>query len=149
MINEIPPHKLAWFGVSSVFGGCSAVMGYCSRSGDRTFGAGTIAAGNGLLVGLLASLMASSYADCDPIWLVVGAIGLGWSTGFAGVIQALAWAWAAKENALAFVDAIQEVRQAAKARLTGSRPTPPLPQPPKPDDESTGKSPPGSSPPKS
>ncbi len=143
MIHDIPPLKLAWFGVSSIFGGAAAVMGYCSRSAERTPAAATIAGGNGLLVGLSAALGASNYADCDPIWLVLGALMLGWATGHFGVLAALAWIWAAKEEIASILEAWNEMRQLRKRKQpSGSQPTPPsVPRQP-PDGESTEKPPP-------
>lgn len=122
-----------------MIGGISALMGYCSRSEERSIGAGLVAYGNGLCVGLGASLLASRHADCDPVWLVLGALVLGWPTGFVGVVRTMGWAWSAKENLLSFLDAWNDIRQAQKMRKGGSRPTQPSLNQPTPDDDSNSK----------
>ncbi len=143
MINDVPAIKLVWFGASSLIGSAAAGCGYLSRSGERTPGAALISCANGLLVGLFASLLASMYTECDPVWLVLGAMTLGWPSGFIGVVRTMTVAWNLRLQILSLVKAGNAGWQAMLENIQKTTMPPSLQSPPAtaPDDDSSGKPP--------
>ena len=129
MIQEIPPIKLVWFGFSSLVGSVSAGCGYLSRSTERTVPAALVACANGLIVGLFASLLASRYTECDPVWLILGAIALGWPSWLVGVVRTMTVAWSVRLQILALVNAGGVGVQAMWNQLLSGKP-PMQPSPP-------------------
>lgn len=142
MLTDIPPLKLAWFAVSSLVGSASAGCGYLSRSGERTASAALVASANGLLVGLFASLLASRYTECDPVWLLLGAMAMGWPSGLVGVVRTMTVAWSMRLQIMALVNAANAGWQTTLKQLTdGTPPAKPSPPATKPDDDSSSREP--------
>jgi hypothetical protein len=143
LANDLPIEKLAWFAASSAIGSASAGCGYLSRSGERTPGAALVSCANGLIVGLFASLLASRYTECDPVWLILGAILLGWPSGLVGVVRTMMVAWNLRLQILSMVKAGNAGWQAMLNHMlqNATPPTPPSPPAKELDDGSSTRPP--------